>query len=209
MDDIFTEAIDISQVLTDNNLYSELLAFQDLQQRKLFLLGEINQYSIPEIIKNILQYNKEDEGIAPEDRKPIRLFIMSTGGEEFSGYGLIDAIEYSITPVYTINIGYALSMAFMIGLAGHKRYSTKNAIFLMHDGINVYANSGAKCRDAMEFQAVTDERDKQYVVSHSKITADEYDKMFRNEVYMLADKAKERGCVDLIIGVDCDIREIL
>ena len=61
----------------------------------------------------------------------------------------------------------------------------------------------------MRFQAKTDERIKQYVMSRSKITSDDYDKQFRSEWYLFADEAKEMGFVDYIIGEDCEIDEIV
>ena len=41
------------------------------------------------------------------------------------------------------------------------------------------------------------------------MTPEEYDSKFRVEWYMFADEAKEKGFTDYIIGVDCDIDEIV
>ena len=115
----------------------------------------------------------------------------------------------SKTPVYTINLGYQYSMGFLIGLAGHKRYATRNAKFLMHDGSNFVYNSGAKAQDQMEFHKKVEGRIKQYVLSRSKVTEEEYDSKLRVEWYLFADEAKEKGFVDYILGEDCDINEII
>lgn len=122
---------------------------------------------------------------------------------------LIDAIQNSKTPVYTINLGYWYSMGFLIGLSGHKRYATKNAKFLMHDGSNFIYNSSAKARDQMRFNDRVEERVKEHVLSLSNLGGDEYDAKLRVEWYMFADEAKERGFVDCIIGEDCDIDEVI
>lgn len=201
--------IDIEEILVGNGMVSDLLSYKDLQQRKLFLNGEINQFSIADIVKNIMQYNCDDRGIPVGDRQPILLYITSHGGDVYSGYSLIDTIETSETPVYTINLGFACSMAFMVSLAGHKRYTTPNATFLLHDGYGALMNSTAKLKDALEFQAVADKRDKAFVLAHSKIKEDEYDEKFRADWYMFPEEAKERGCVDYIIGVDCTMNDIV
>ena len=156
-----------------------------------------------------MQFNKEDKNIAVEDRIPILLYVTSNGGEVDSGFELIDVIMSSKTPVYTINLGYQYSMGFLIGLAGHKRYAMRNAKFLMHDGSNFIYNSGAKAQDQMEFQKKVEERIKQYILSRSKITSEEYDSKLRIEWYLFADEAKNKGFVDFILGEDCDIDAVI
>lgn len=200
---------DVEKVLIDGGMIDELFYLQDLKQRKLFLNVDIEQLSVHDIVKHIMQFNKEDKGLAVEERDPILLYVTSNGGEVDSGFELIDVIMNSKTPVYTINLGYQYSMGFLIGLAGHKRYATRNAKFLMHDGSNLIYNSGAKAQDQMEFQKKVEERIKQYILSRSKLTSDEYDSKLRIEWYLFADEAKEKGFVDFILGEDCDINEII
>lgn len=201
--------IDIGQALVEGGLVDEIFYLQDLKQRKLFLNSEIDQMSIADIVKHILQFNKEDRGKAPDTRVPIMLYVVSNGGEVDSGFELIDVIQSSKTPVYTINLGYQYSIGFLIGLAGHKRFATKNAKYLMHDGSNFVYNSGAKAQDQMEFNRKVEERVKQYILSRSNVTSSEYDSKLRVEWYLFADEAKEKGFVDYIIGEDCDIDSVI
>ena len=156
-----------------------------------------------------MQFNREDKDLSVEERTPIMLYVVSNGGEVNSGFELIDVIQCSKTPVYTINLGYQFSMGFLIGLAGHKRYAMKNAKFLMHDGSNFVYNSGAKAQDQMEFYKRGEERIKQYVISRSNLTEEEYNEKLRVEWYLFADEAKEKGFIDAIIGIDCDMDEII
>lgn len=192
-----------------SGLIEEVLYVKDLQQRKLFMNLNIDQFTIGDIVRHIMQYNTEDKGVAPEERKPILLYLTSNGGSVDAGFELIDVIKSSKTPVYTINLGFQYSMGFLIGLAGHKRFATPNAKFLMHDGSNFVWDSGAKVQDRMEFQKKVEERIKNYVLQNSSVSSEEYDSKFRVEWYMFADEAKEKGFVDYIIGDDCDINEII
>lgn len=201
--------IDIGQTLIDGGMVDEIFYLQDLKQRKLFLNAEIDQISIADIAKHILQYNKEDRGKDADTRQPILLYVVSNGGEVDSGFELIDVIQNSKTPVYTINLGYQYSMGFLIGLAGHKRFATRNAKYLMHDGSNFVYNSGAKAQDQMEFNRKVEERVKQYILSRSNLTSEEYDSKLRVEWYLFADEAKQKGFVDYIIGADCDIDSVI
>ena len=201
--------VEIEKALLEAGMVEEIFYLNDLKQRKLFLNVDVEQLSVADIVKHIMQYNKEDKGIDPKDRQPILLYVTSNGGEVDSGFELIDIIQNSKTPVYTINLGYQYSMGFLIGLAGHKRFATQNAKFLMHDGSNFVYNSGAKAQDQMEFQKKVEDRVKQYILSRSKLTSEEYDSKLRVEWYLFASEAKDKGFVDYIIGEDCDIDEII
>ena len=201
--------VDAEKILSANGMVGEIFYLKDLQQRKLFLDDDVDQCTIGEIVRNILRYNREDIDTPCEDRKPILLYIASNGGEVDSGFELIDAILNSKTPVYTVNLGYEYSMGFLVGLAGHRRYAMGHAKFLLHDGSNFVYNSGAKAQDQMEFNRKVEDRVKQYILSRSRISSDEYDSKLRVEWYMFSDEAKEKGFVDYIIGKDCDIDEII
>ena len=201
--------IDIEKALIDGGMVNDIFYLKDLKQRKLFLSEDVNQYSVGDIVKNILQYNREDYGVPSEGRKPILLYVSSNGGEVDAGFELIDAIRCSKTPVYTINLGYQYSMGFLIDLAGHRRYAMEHSKFLLHDGSNFIYNSGAKAQDQMEFNRKVEDRVKQYILSRSKLASEEYDSKLRVEWYMFSDEAKEKGFVDYIIGKDCDIDEII
>lgn len=201
--------IELDKALLDNGMIEEIFYLKDLKQRKLFLNVDVDQFSVADIVKHIMQYNAEDRNIEPEKRVPILLYVTSNGGEVNSGFELIDIIQSSKTPVYTINLGYQYSMGFLIGLAGHKRFALRNAKYLMHDGSTMYFNSGAKAQDQMEFQRRVEERVKSYILSRSKLTSKEYDSKLRVEWYFFADEAKEKGFVDYIIGTDCGIDDVI
>lgn len=200
---------DIDDILVKNGMIDELFHLRDLHQRKLFLNTEIDQFSVEDVVKHIMQFNKEDRNIDIKERQPIMLYIASNGGEVDSGFELIDIILSSKTPVYTVNLGYQYSMGFLIGLAGSKRFATRNAKFLMHDGSNFVFGSGTKVQDQMEFQRRVETRIKEYILSRSKLTSEEYDDKLRVEWYLFADEAKEKGFTDYIIGVDCDIDDMI
>lgn len=205
--DVITVDFDDLVANTDSNL-SDQMYLQDLKRRKLFVTGDVED-SAHEIIHHILQYNKEDKDIPVKDRQPILLYICSVGGSVQDGLAMIDVIKSSKTPVYTINYGYWYSMGFIVGLVGHKRFGTESSTFLCHDGFNMICNSGAKANDVMEFNRRVDDLIKNIVISSTKITEEDYDNNLRKEWYLFADEAKEKGVIDYIIGVDCDIDEVI
>lgn len=206
-DEIFD--IDFESLIADNGMLDEMFRLRDLKDRALYFNEEIQQASVNEAVRHILYWNKEDIGKPDSERQPIRIYLVSNGGEVDSGFELIDAIRLSQTPVYTINLGYQYSMGFLIGLAGHKRYALPNSKFLLHDGTLFLYDSGTKARDRMRFQDAVETRIRDYIISMTKITADIYDDHLAKEWYMFADEAKANGCVDFVVGEDCSIEDIL
>ncbi len=183
---------------------------EDLKQRKLYINYYIDESLLEEVTYHILRFNTEDKGKSIEERKPILLYCVSNGGSLADGFGLIDIILNSKTPVYTINLAYNYSMCMLIFLSGHKRYATQNATFLLHDGQNFMYNSSAKLKDAMKFEDQRESVIKNYVLSRSKLTSEEYDKNYRVELYMYSQEAKDKGFVDYIIGEEnCSIDDII
>lgn len=96
--------IELEKMIQGADLDS-LLFLKDLKLRKFYLNYDIEQVGIHDIARHILQINAEDRGIPREERKPILLYVISNGGEVDSGFELIDIIESSETPVYTVNLG--------------------------------------------------------------------------------------------------------
>lgn len=189
----------------------EFRRMREIDDRRLYLYGEIVSVSgdcfdyadssiASMLVEEILNINRLDDGKPTEEREPIRLYINSPGGEPTEGFALIAAIELSKTPVYTINIGQWSSMAFLVGIAGHKRFSLPYVSFLMHDGSIFLYGSANKVKDRVAFEDRIEEIIvKPYVLKHSKMSSDTYDKLDRKEFYMLPEEALEYGFIDEII----------
>ena len=184
---------------------------EDISERRLWLNEDIDSCVIGTIVFSILRYNRLDEenGVPEDKRKPIYLYINSPGGSVSDGYGLVDAIITSKTPVYTINLAMCASMGFLIFIAGHKRFSMPHAQFLMHDGSTSGWDSTAKMKDRMEFETIQlEEMTKKYILSRTRISENLYKEKYRCEWYFLPEEAKENGVVDAIVGQDCEMKDV-
>ncbi len=198
--------------------FEEYELLQDLKERKLFLMHEIEPLDYENgpdeflsttgrMVRFICQCNLEDKGMPREDRKPIKIYIDSPGGDIDEGFSLISAIELSKTPVYTINIGQWSSMSFLIGITGHKRLSLPYSTFLLHEGSSFAGGATNKVQDRVEFEKrVENEVVKPHVLKYSKMNSVEYDALTRVEYYMLPKDALEQGFIDEIVS---DIDAIL
>ena len=201
-----------------NCSFDEWRRFKELEDRRMYLYGsivaldeelcgDVDASMTSRIIENIITINCLDKGLEPEDRVPIMLYIDSPGGDVNEGFALISAIEASKTPIYTVNIGQWSSMAFWIGITGHKRYSLPYVTFLMHDGSSFAFGTVNKVQDQMEFTKRFETKViKNHVLSHSNMTSKEYNSLLRKEFYMLPDDAKKYNFIDEIIT---DLDDIL
>lgn len=181
----------------------------NLKNRILILNSDITNGVIEDYVHFIMKWNREDKDIPIKKRKPITLIINSFGGDVFSGQGLINVILMSKTKVRTIGIGMVGSDAYLIFLAGDKRYSFADTTYLMHDGAITIENSTSKARQTADFFDKMEERVKQYILERTSIDEEFYDEVYDREYWMYPQEAKELGIVDAIIGEDCDLDEIL
>lgn len=190
--------------------YNDKFIMEDNLDRRIYLNAEINESAVDVIVYQIMRCNRLDRDIDIEDREPIRLYINSPGGSVIDGFSLIDCIKLSKTPVYTINLGMCFSMALLVFMAGHKRFSFPHSEFLLHDGQSSDANSTAKVKDYLDFSINQIEKmTKDYVITQSAISGDSFDNNYRREWYFLPKEGKDIGVVDYIVGQDCDMDEIL
>jgi len=189
--------------------YDDIIYLDHLKQRKIIINNEIDDNLIEDAVLRIMAWNQEDKGFAVEDRKPIIIYVNSPGGMVTTGFSLIDTILTSKTPVYTVNLGIEYSMGFLIGIAGHKRYTQSFSTFLLHDGSSVMYNSMSKLADTANFYKDLEKRTKEFVLAHSTLTSKVYDKKYGSEWYMFAKEAKANGFVDFIIGEDCSLDDII
>lgn|SRR5574344_333223 len=188
---------------------SEALFLDDLDDRKLYLIGIIDEDIFREINYFILKWNQEDKDIDIDRRKPIKIVINSVGGSAWAGMSAIETIRSSKTPVYGYVLGYAFSMAFHVFVNCHKRYATVSSALLSHEGEYGDINSPNKVRDALNFYERVTDRLNGYIANNSKLTKKQLEDEDRIEKYMFGDEAKELGIVTELIGLDCQLDEVL
>lgn len=195
---------------TYNYEYSDKFDIEDNEQRKIYINSEIDENIVDTAVYHILRYNRLDKDTPITAREPIKIYINSPGGLVADGYALIDAIKLSKTPVYTINLANCLSMALLIFISGHKRFSMPHAEFLLHDGSSGCFDSVSKMQDRLKFESEQIEKmTKEYILSNTSITKEQYEMNMRKEWYFLPQEGKSIGVVDSIIGEDCELDEII
>lgn len=140
------------------------------KERKIYLETGICP-DVLSIQRMILRWNMEDRGMSVEDRRPIRMYIMSYGGDLDYMWSLVDTIMLSKTPVVTINMGVAASAAALIFVAGHHRLMLPNSKVIIHEGSAQMAGDAVKVVDATESYKKELKRMKDFILAQTSIPA--------------------------------------
>lgn len=191
--------------------------YKGLANDRVILAGEImddivENVAIPlldMIKKNKEIKDKESEGrivkIDPNFKlAPIEIIIHSPGGSVYDGMFLANIIDKAEVPINIKIFGNALSMGMIIAMAGYNNPNvTKEcygfSIGLIHAGSLKMEGEANAVRDTMEFNDKYSEMMKQYVLSHSKITEEEYEAHNSKQWYLTAEEMLNYGIVDKVI----------
>lgn len=168
------------------------------KERKLYLDYDICP-EITSIQRMIMRWNMEDRDKDVKDRKPIWIYLMSYGGDLQYMYMLIDTIEASETPIYTVNLGMAGSAASLIYLAGKKRFMMKNSQLVIHEGSAELSGDAVKVIDASENYKKNLKKMKEYIEAHSRIPHYIIVKKRNNDWYLDAKYCLENGACEKIV----------
>lgn len=172
--------------------------YTDIEHRTFWIDGEVD-ITLMELVRYIIQWNREDAGTPKESRKPIKILFFSPGGDLDAYRALADVIELSMTPVIGIVIGTAYSAAGMIYLACHQRWMLKSSSILFHKGSSQMSGSFNEVYAAMlEYQDQVAEF-AQVICEHSNYTEDEVEERLNSDWYIRPQEAVERGICDKII----------
>ena len=182
-----------------------LFYYEDLNERVWNLVSEVDD-SLLDFARHVIRWNREDRGIPVEERKPIRLYINSPGGDLNIFYTVKDIIEMSKTPIVAVNLGMAYSAAALLFLSCRVRYMLKSSKILLHLGS---ASLGGSYLDLMSAVADYQEQVESFVSAiqeKTTYTPDEIESNISSDWYIDAEDALAHGAATKIID---DIDELL
>lgn len=167
--------------------------------------GQIDENTL-DLIKFIIQCNKEDLGKPIEARQRILIMIDSPGGSVEVEQSIIGAIKISKTPVYTCCYCTAYSAAADLLACGHKRFAMPFVNIMFHAGSGRYEGTQAQIDSAKKFFDKMSKKVNSEVFSRVNFENKIIKKLKTEDVYMNEDEALKYGVIDKIIE---DIVEIL
>jgi ATP-dependent Clp protease protease subunit len=166
-----------------------------IEQRKVFLWGEVHDKSAREVTNRLLYLEAIDPG------KEITFYINSPGGVITSGMVIYDTMQMISSPVSTVCMGMAASMGSILLSGGQKG---KRFIF-PHGEVMIHQPSGGGQGTSadLEIMAVQIQKAKEIGArilaencgqSYEKVMED-----FDRDYWMDAEESKKYGIVDSII----------
>ena len=166
-----------------------------LKDRIIMLSGEVNDVTANLVVAQLLFLESED----PD--KDIYLYINSPGGSITSGMAIYDTMGFVKSPISTICIGMAASMASVLLASGDKgkRFILPNSEVMIHQPL------GGVNGQATEIKIVADRilylRNKLNKILSDKTGKDisEIEKDTERDYYLNASDALEYGLVDKIL----------
>lgn len=184
-----------------------LQTYKLLEERTIWVDTEIDE-SLLNVTRQIMLWNMEDKDIKVEDRIPIKICIFSPGGNLAETMHACSVMQMSKTPVWTINMGMAMSGGFLLLIAGHKghRYTLPYARSMMHSGSGGVSGDFQRAKDAMEDYKDQISDMQSFILEHTNISKAQLTKKKDCDWYMGAEDMIKYGAVDKII---IDIDEIL
>jgi len=178
----------------------KLLSFYSCRESRILWVDDEIDESVLEISRMILEYNREDAGIPVEQRKPIKILLYSYGGDGQACFELIDVMTLSKTPIYTVNMGVAMSAGLLILLAGHKRFCMPRSTALVHSGSGgtsgTFEQTEAQMKDYQHFVKMM----RDFIMERTKIDPKTLAKNKGKEWFIYSDEQLSYGIVDEVVA---------
>lgn len=166
-----------------------------MRDRKITLLGTVDEESVNSLITQLLYLEKTAPG------EEITFYINSGGGEIGNGLALYDVMQYISSPVRTVCVGIAASMAAVLFAAGDRREMFAHSKVMIHDP----SISGLPRTNALELQVVsvdlleTRKSLAEILAKHTGKTVDDILEKTKTDCFFDAKAAIEFGLADSII----------
>lgn len=193
----FDDNEDASEKNTGAASISNLVQKKFLEQRKVFLWGEVNSESAQELVEKFLYLEAKDPG------KPITFYINTPGGSITDGMAVYDTIKMITSPVTAVVTGMAASMGSILLCASPKghRHVFPHSRVLIHQPL-ISGRMVAPAVDiniqALEMERLRDELNR--ILSES--SGQPLEKIVQDtdrDFYLTAQEAIDYGLADTIV----------
>ncbi len=182
---------------TVNGINSVAIEDKFLQDRKIYLVDQVDAASTNELIKQLMYLEKED------NTKEITIYINSPGGEVVSGLAVYDTLAIMKSPIRTVCIGTAASMGAILFLAGDKREMLPHTRLMIHDPS--YSHNDIGGRKPHEIQHELDKLNEvrkslaEIIASKTGKSLEDIYKQTEEDTYYNANEAIEFGLATKVV----------
>ena len=172
------------------DIYSRLL-----KERIVFLVGQVNDTVATLITAQFLFLESENP------KKEIYFYINSPGGLVNAGLGVYDTMQYIKSPVSTLCIGQACSMASFLLAAGEngKRFSLPNSRIMVHQPSAGFQGQATDIEIHANEIMLLKKRLNEIYSKHTGRTVEEIKNALERDKFMTPQEAKEFGLIDKVV----------
>ncbi|CAK8576841.1 unnamed protein product [Lathyrus sativus] len=166
-----------------------------LKERIICINGPISDDTSHVVVAQLLFLESENPS------KPINMYLNSPGGAVTAGLAIYDTMQYIRSPINTMCLGQAASMASLLLSAGAKgqRRSLPNATIMIHQPSGGYSGQAKDIEiHSKQIKKVSEALNKLYV-KHTGNTIEKIEKDMDRDHFMTAEEAKEFGIIDEVI----------
>nr|MBR6778130.1 ATP-dependent Clp endopeptidase proteolytic subunit ClpP [Clostridia bacterium] len=165
-----------------------------LQDRIVFLNGEVNDASANAVIAQLIYLEGQDPS------KDISLYINSPGGSVSAGLAIYDTMNYIKCDVSTICMGMAASMgAFLLSSgAKGKRYALPNAEVMIHQPLGGAQGQASDIKIAAEHILRTKAKLNRIMAENCGRPVSDLERDTDRDNWLTAEQAKEYGLIDKV-----------
>ena len=170
-----------------------------LRDRKIFLVGEVNDESCNELIKQLLFMEAED------NTRPITLYINSPGGDVTSGLAVYDTLRLMKSPVTAVVTGIAASMGsiIMLGCDKERRFMLPSSRVMIHDCSfgrrDIGGQKPGEVEEVLNQLKNTNARLLSIIAERTGKTIKQIQKVTQNDSYFDAKEAVEFGLATAVL----------
>ncbi|EOA19452.1 hypothetical protein CARUB_v10001842mg [Capsella rubella] len=166
-----------------------------LKERIICINGPINDDTSHVVVAQLLYLESENPS------KPIHMYLNSPGGHVTAGLAIYDTMQYIRSPISTICLGQAASMASLLLAAGAKgqRRSLPNATVMIHQPSGGYSGQAKDITiHTKQIVRVWDALNELYV-KHTGQPLDVVANNMDRDHFMTPEEAKAFGIIDEVI----------
>lgn len=172
----------------------ELIEEKFLEERKVFLWGQVDDASAKHVIDRLLYLDLQNS-------KEIQLVINSPGGYVTSGFAIYDTIKSLKSPVSTVCSGLAASMGSILLSAGAKgrRFMQPHAQVMIHQPSGGARGQASNIETQAREIIKTRELSAQILADNCGQKVDKVMKDFDRDYWMNAEESLAYGIVDAML----------
>ena len=172
------------------DIYSRLL-----KDRIIFLGAPIDDMVANSIIAQMLFLASQDP------KKEIQLYINSPGGSVTAGFAVYDTMQYVKSPISTVCVGIAASMAAVLLAAGEKkkRFALPNSQILLHQVAGGVSGQATEIEITAKQIVKIKQKLNGILAKHTGQSIAKVEKDMDRDFYLDSGEAKEYGIIDHVI----------